>query len=139
MIQCLRGLYAKHLGKQSTLANALQKGGATTRYLLHLDRSADVDGFFAFIELLFHPIIWVKPIALELGGRAAPASAWVTGAEVASGVVKNRQDIIWIAETEDKGGRNTRTEETVEFRYFLSLTPTGFFWGTGVSHELLGA
>jgi hypothetical protein len=37
-------------------------------YLLHLDRSADVNSFLAFVKLLFHPIIWAEPTAFELCG-----------------------------------------------------------------------
>lgn len=107
-------------------------------YLLHLDRSADVDGFLAFIQLLFHPIAWVKPIGLELSCRAAPTPARLTGTGDASGVIKSWQDVICITKTEDQGGRNTRTEEPVEFGYFLPPAPAGFFWRGGVSHDPLG-
>lgn len=107
-------------------------------YLLHLDRSADVDCFLAFIQLLFHPIVWAKPIGLELSCRAAPAPTRLTGADVASGVIKSRQDVIRITETEDQGGRNARTEESVEFGYFFPPAPAVFFWGMGVSHDPLG-
>ena len=107
-------------------------------YLLHLDRPADVDCFLAFIQLLFHSIVWAKPIGLELSCRAAPAPARLKGVDIASGVIKSWQDVICITETEDQGGRNTRTEEPVEFGYFLPPAPAVFFWGMGVSHDPLG-
>ena len=106
-------------------------------HLLHLDRSADVDGFLAFVELLFHSIIWPKPVASGLGGRATPASVldlWVTGTDIVS--IKGWQGTIRGTETENEGGWDTRTEETVEFRDFLPPAPTVFFWSTTMQHGL---
>ena len=48
-------------------------------HLLHLERSADVDSFLAFVQLLFHPIVRPKPVASRLGSRAAPAPVVATG------------------------------------------------------------
>jgi len=99
-------------------------------HLLHLDRSADVDSFLAFVELLFRPILRLKPRAFGLGGRATPAPAWATGANVVNGGIKSWQGTIRGTETENEGGWNTRTEETVELRNFLPPAPTVFFWSS---------
>jgi hypothetical protein len=56
-------------------------------HLLHLERPADVDGFLAFVELLFHPIVRPKPVASSLGSRATPAPVMATGANGGANVV----------------------------------------------------
>jgi hypothetical protein len=99
-------------------------------HLLHFDRSADVDSFLAFVELLFHTIIRLKPVASGLGGRATSASVCATGANVVDGRTKSWQGTALGTETENEGDWNMRTEETVEFRDFLSPAATVFFWGT---------
>jgi hypothetical protein len=117
VIQSLRGLYAKHL--------------------LHLDCPTDIDGFLAFVELLFHSIITIEPITLELGGRTTPAPIWVTRADVANGGIESRQGIICVnVETKNESSRHTRAEEAMELGDLFSPPPTIVLWRVKVCHEI---
>ena len=105
VIQCLRGLYAKHLGRRrrrggggknrctcSAINFSLleRRTSSFMNYLLHLERSADVYCLLAFVELLFHPIIRPKPVASGLGSRAAPAPVVATTGSTGANVVHGR-------------------------------------------------
>jgi hypothetical protein len=99
-------------------------------HLLHLDRSADVDGFLPFVELLFQSIIRLKPVASGLSGGTTPASVRPVGTNVVNGGTKSWQGTILGTETENEGGWDMRTEEAVELRDFLPPAATVFFWST---------
>jgi hypothetical protein len=82
-------------------------GWLDAEHLLHLDRPADIDSFLAFVELLFHSIITIEPIPLQLGGRATSAPIWVTRADVGNGRIESRQGIIYVGETKNQRSGDT--------------------------------